>query len=29
VRRYCTFLSSAEKEAVLGGNVAQLFGLNC
>jgi predicted TIM-barrel fold metal-dependent hydrolase len=28
VRRYCTFLSSAEKDAVLGANVAQLFGLH-
>ena len=28
VRCYCTFLSAAEKDAVLGGNVAQLFGLH-
>jgi predicted TIM-barrel fold metal-dependent hydrolase len=28
VRRYCSFLSSAEMAAVLGGNVAELFGLD-
>jgi predicted TIM-barrel fold metal-dependent hydrolase len=28
VRRYCAFLSAAEKDAVLGGNVAQLFALH-
>ena len=27
VRRHCTFLSPAEKDAVLGGNMAGLFGL--
>jgi predicted TIM-barrel fold metal-dependent hydrolase len=27
VRRYCDFFSAAEKDAVLGGNVAELFGL--
>jgi len=27
VRKHCTFLSASEKDAVLGGNVAQLFGL--
>src|SRR5712691_502839 len=27
VRRHCAFLSAAEKDAVLGGNVAELFGL--
>jgi predicted TIM-barrel fold metal-dependent hydrolase len=27
VRRYCAFLSAAEKDAVLGGNIAQLLGL--
>jgi hypothetical protein len=28
VRRYCAFLSAAEKNAVLGGNAAQLLGLD-
>ena len=28
VRRYCALLSATEKEAILGGNVAELFGLN-
>ncbi|HMK81789.1 MAG TPA: amidohydrolase family protein [Xanthobacteraceae bacterium] len=27
VRRYCPFLSATEKDAILGGNVAQLFGI--
>jgi hypothetical protein len=27
VRKHCTFLSASEKDAVLGGNVVQLFGL--
>jgi predicted TIM-barrel fold metal-dependent hydrolase len=27
VRKHCPFLSASEKDAVLGGNVAQLFGL--
>jgi len=27
VRRHCAFLSASEKDAVLGGNVAELFGL--
>jgi predicted TIM-barrel fold metal-dependent hydrolase len=27
VRKHCTFFSASEKDAVLGGNVAQLFGL--
>jgi len=27
VRRHCAFLSAAEKDAILGGNVAQLFGI--
>jgi predicted TIM-barrel fold metal-dependent hydrolase len=27
VRKYCPFLSASEKDAVLGGNVAKLFGL--
>jgi predicted TIM-barrel fold metal-dependent hydrolase len=27
VRRYCTFLTAAEKDAVLGNNIAALFGL--
>ena len=26
-RRHCPFLSAAEKDAVLGGNAAQLFNL--
>ena len=28
VRKHCPFLSASEKDAVLGGNVAQLFGLD-
>jgi len=27
VRKHCSFLSASEKDAVLGGNIAQLFGL--
>jgi hypothetical protein len=27
VRRHCTFLSAAEKDRILGDNVAALFGL--
>ena len=27
VRRHCTFLTAAEKDAILGGNVAAMFGL--
>jgi hypothetical protein len=27
VRKHCPFLMPAEKDAVLGGNAAQLFGL--
>jgi hypothetical protein len=27
LRKYCPFLSGSEKDAVLGGNVAHLFGL--
>jgi hypothetical protein len=27
VRRHCGFLSAAEKDSILGGNVAALFGL--
>jgi hypothetical protein len=27
VRKHCPFLTAAEKDAVLGGNAAQLFGL--
>ena len=28
VRRYCTFFSAGEMDAVLGGTMAELFGLN-
>ena len=28
VRRHCAFLSATEKDAVLGGNIAELFGLD-
>ena len=28
LRKYCGCLSASEKDAVLGGNVAHLFGLN-
>jgi hypothetical protein len=27
VRKHCAFLTAAEKDAILGGNAAQLFGL--
>jgi hypothetical protein len=27
VRKHCPFLTASEKDAVLGGNAAQLFGL--